>query len=352
MTAYTDISGYRKRSALPEALQRVLIKLGEQISEGEFKASDIAVAVEGMAHLPVTALSAALSEIPQYANLQAWYGGWYWETTELPPKARELAALRWIDGLEYLFIFHRNGFLREAALKKITRAVPSAFLFSAVAYRLNDWATPVRQAAVAGAERTFLITDPDVIAAAGEHLLLKMDLWLRGAKEVRALDIAFSREEVLASLAYRLMSADTGTLGRVLKSALRYPGMDKYLASLCTDAVQPNVRALALQALVKGEAVWANGFEVQWIDKSMGMSRLVARLIRRPLTVKAPIAELIRLGAADKAVAVRKVAMQALVDHSDLWPAMPDLVDRFASDKGAGIRAGADYIIRHRNVAG
>ena len=83
----------------------------------------------------------------------------------------------------------------------------------------------------------------------------------------------------------------------------------------------------------------------------MGRSRYVVQLISRTLTVNAPIAELIRLGAADKAVAVRKVAMQALVDHAELWPTMPDLIDRFAADKGGGIRTGAEYIIRQRNLA-
>ena len=50
-------------------------------------------------------------------------------------------------GLRYLFIFHGDETIREAALGKIVSGLPSPFLFAAIAWRLNDRALPVRRAA-------------------------------------------------------------------------------------------------------------------------------------------------------------------------------------------------------------
>ena len=47
----------------------------------------------------------------------------------------------------WLFLFHPSGYIREAALDSIVTPPTSAFFFAALAWRLNDWAGPVRKAA-------------------------------------------------------------------------------------------------------------------------------------------------------------------------------------------------------------
>src|SRR3954447_19748412 len=53
----------------------------------------------------------------------------------------------------WLFLFHPSGHLREAALDCINSPPTSPFFFSSLAWRLNDWVQPVRQAAERCAER-------------------------------------------------------------------------------------------------------------------------------------------------------------------------------------------------------
>ena len=163
------------------------------------------------------------------------------------------------EGLEYLYLFHGDGYLREAALDKLATPLNNPFLFTAVAYRLNDWVRDVRRAAHACALRCFPITKAEVIAVAALFLIEQKDAWRRWADVSSVLEETLRRGDVVACLAAEIKHRRNGPMGRVLRYALRSDLIDDHLPDLSVAAEQPAVRAAALQALIDGRATWPTG---------------------------------------------------------------------------------------------
>src|SRR6187402_1518280 len=154
MSDYPDILNKGRRSIFPERLQLALDTFRNDLNSGRVSGGLVMLIVDQLSALPVETVARAEQELPVSAGL---YRGTWDEIEYIPPKQIDL--LRTVKGLEYVFLFHRNGYLREAALHKLDGAMPSAFFFAAVAYRLNDWVQPVRQAALQCALRMFLETN-------------------------------------------------------------------------------------------------------------------------------------------------------------------------------------------------
>ncbi len=201
-----------------------------------------------------------------------------------------------VPKLEYLFIFHRNGRLREAALLKVTGGLPNAFLFAAGAWRLNDWAPPVRAAAVRCARRSFPRTSAEMIVRAATVLLIRQSSWGRWGTERELVDEAFSRPDVAERLADLITASPIGPMATTLRFALRTPAIDIYLEHILGDALQPSVRGVALDALIRHRAKWPRGYEWKWVDKSMGVRRRATVFGCRDIEVLAPRDRLIGLG--------------------------------------------------------
>ena len=110
---------------LREALSRVGSKLALQQSvEGE-----LGRVLEGLNLLPALAVVRAEREITCAAKLD-----YHWRQPRRGmfrprPAITDLDQLKTVPGIEYLFIFHRDGYIREAALHRL----PSPFLFAAIA---------------------------------------------------------------------------------------------------------------------------------------------------------------------------------------------------------------------------
>ncbi|WP_334379499.1 hypothetical protein [Bradyrhizobium sp. AZCC 1577] len=152
----------------------------------------------------------------------------FWPKSSLPfPSDRELLAAN--ADLAWLFLFHPSGYLREAALNHITTPPTSPFFLAALAWRLNDWAEPVRQAAKRCVKRIALDLAAAVAADAAVYLLERRFVWGRWRDEANILDLVLTRDDVLAALATRLQKQSTGPLAACLRHALRYPGMDQHL---------------------------------------------------------------------------------------------------------------------------
>ncbi len=201
--------------------------------------------------LPPSVIVRAATEISLTAKLHP-----SWRPPSIDP-----GQLERVHGLEYLFIFHNNGYIREAALQKITSGLSGPFMFAAVACRLNDWALPVRAAAVECARRVFPLTDAEVIAQAAVVLLSREHSWRRWSEnnERTVLQEAFARADVGQCLADIISKKETGAVGWLLRCALRQSALDPYLERLAREAVQPAARAIALQSLIDGYANWPNG---------------------------------------------------------------------------------------------
>lgn len=326
---------------LQDALKSVGSKLDQQLSiEGE-----LGRALQWLNELPAGAVVRAEREIANAADLHH-----YWRQ----PKPRFFGLASWpghleqlqrVQGLEYIFIFHMDGTVREAALNKIESGLPSPFLFAAIAWRLNDWALPVRIAAAECARRAFPLTSAMVVAQAAMHLLSRESSWRRWTNERNLLIETFSRSDVAAALAENIKNKQTGGVALVLRHALQNGGLDPFLETLARGAAQPAVRAVALQPLIEGYASWPTGFAWQWIDKSMGVRRRMRTFSRRPLILTLSRRTAITIGAADPSAAVKKVALDGLIRYRAEIPDANEIAEPLLSNRTASVRERAEFLL-------
>lgn len=262
-----------------------------------------------------------------------------------PPSERELMAAD--PRYAWLFLFHSNGRIRETALDVLADPPATPFAFAAIAFRLNDWAEPVRAAAVRCAERLFPLASPELTARTAIDLVDKAFKWQRWGQERQALDAVFANPEVAARVAPLFMTRASGPLATRLRQLLRYPGFDGDLAGLARGAVQPSVRATALKCLIDRKASWPVGLGWKWIDKAYGVRQRIVLTDSRDLAVDQDPEALIRQGLADRSAVVRRVAADALIERRASIRDVDQLVARMTTDRSPSIRERADYMIRH-----
>lgn len=337
------------QSVLPEPLHVSLAKLGVSVRKGAVRKSLLEAVVAGLAALPPSAVVRGDAEIAYLAQLYARNDPRRNFILSWLRKATDHDLLVKTPGLEQLFIFHRDGRLREAALKRLKDGLRSTFFFAAIAYRLNDWSPDVRSAAKACAARVFPKTDPEIVATAGLFLLDRQQHWRRWwGEEAAILDDALSRADVTDHLAATLHHARSGPMGALLRRTLRRPEMDRHLFQLSTDAFLPGVRAVALQCLIDGQASWPTGFEQQWIDKSLGKSRRVIVFGRREIVRPCSLETLVAQGAQDRSATVRKIAADGLLRYRSALANRDEIIQQLADDRSPAVRERIDFILRER----
>ena len=229
-----------------------------------------------------------------------------------PNREKALFQMARTPGLDVIFLFCPDGHIREAALKHLVVA-NSAFVLTAVAYRLNDWAEPVRTAAKACARRVFATAPVTAVAEAALFLTDRKSFWRRGPSELALLDDAFSRADVVEALAGLILSGRTGQVTRAFCHILAKDVLDHRLIEFATQAANPAVRVVAAQTLINGEARRQIGFERRWIDKTYGLSRRAPCFASRSIQRPGPVEELIAIVAHDRSAAVRRVAAEGIV---------------------------------------
>jgi hypothetical protein len=259
----------------------------------------------------------------------------------------DLGHLKKTPALAWLFLFHADGYVREAALKIIYAPPESPFFFAALALRLNDWVPEVR----AAAKRCLALVSPRISSAVAADTALflfgRRLLWVRWSGEDEALDRVFERPDVGDAIAMRLHDGVAGPLAACLRQALRYPSFDKHLGTLAATAVQPAVRALALGCLIAGKVEWPVGFTWTWIDKVYGKRKQVPVFASRQLECsRRPLAELIKDGVSNRSSAVRIVAADALVKARAEFPDIEVLVRQLASDPVPAVRLRGTYLLQ------
>jgi hypothetical protein len=199
-----------QKAVLGPQLREALNRLGSKLAANESIESELKIVLCGLNQLPAHAMVRAVREINITARLyhlseqprHALFGRLSWPT--------EMDDLKRYPGIEYLFIFHGDGYVREAALKQIESGLPSPFLFAAIAWRLNDWAPPVRIAAAECAKRTFPQTAAEIVAQAAMALLSRESSWRRWTTERALLIEAFSRPDVAAAFTEIIEQKRTG----------------------------------------------------------------------------------------------------------------------------------------------
>jgi hypothetical protein len=287
------------------------------------------------------------SQLTEQASLSSGSGTGFGRNHLLSPCPSDQELLAANADLAWLFLFHPSGYLREAALYHITTPPTSPFFLAALAWRLNDWVEPVRQAA----KRCVKHVAPDIAAAvagdAAVYLLERRFVWGRWRDEGNILDLVFTRDDVLAALATRLQEQSTGPLAACLRHALRFPGMDQHLPRLAKAAVQPSVRAAAYKCLISGKATWPVGFEWMWIDKVYGLRRRTPVLHTRTIQRDRLPADFVKTGIRDKSPFVRKAAADAMIAVRSEIPDEGSLIAHLSTDQSPLVRSRADFLLRH-----
>jgi len=332
---------------LPPNLITALAEVGTKLHIGDDAATSLSRTLDLLGDLDPGSVAQADRDI-------AFAAGLHRQPPQSPlsklfsPRHSGASLLLRTPGLEYLFIFHRDGRLREAALLKITGSLPNPFLFAAVVWRLNDWAAPVRQAAARCANRSFPVTSPIVIARTAAELLVRQATWRRWGEERSIIEDLFSRSDVAAELANLMCAQTTGPQASTLRYALRTPALDKFLEQISLKATQPSVRAVALGALIDGKAGWPSGTAWRWIDKPMGLRRRETMFDHRPLTEAPSQRALIERGLNDKSAVVRRVALTGIIRHMLGTAEARALATPLLSDRSPSARERAEFIVRHK----
>ncbi|MBV9884212.1 MAG: hypothetical protein JO276_14475 [Sphingomonadaceae bacterium] len=343
--------GHDRNWILPLPLRARLHAIGIGLADGTVDADDARAAVEMMAMLPLRNLSQSINEVRHHGRL-------FVPSVEVAPTrvlsqlfnflrsdASHAEQLARTPGLEYLFLCHSSGYLREAALHKLDGPLSTPFMVGLVVDRLNDWVPQVRRAARETLARTTATTDPQIIASAALHLLVRTESWRRWRCEAEGFADLLAREDVARSLADAISAAPTGPMMRILRAAMRRPVLDGFLLDLFQRARQPAVRAMVLKAMLEGKASWAEGTEKKWIDKSLGLFRHGPAWRERPIERPLPMFRLIELGLMDRTAAVRKVAASGLIAHFDAIPKARTLAERLLRDRSPAVRERAAFAL-------
>lgn len=239
--------------------------------------------------------------------------------------------------LEYLFLFHADGYVREAAVNKLATAA-SPFFVAALALRLNDWVPEVRRAASLAIARVFGDGDAPVMAEAALFLLGRTPLWSRNPVAVTILTRALTRPDVVDALLMLLLERRDSLTLEALRAALMSPALDQHLLTLAMEAGSPSARMIAFRSLLSGEVRRRTGFERRWIDRTFNVYRRVPAFDRREIIRPLPLHDLIALAAQDRSAAVRRIAGDVLVQHRHDLPDIEALLARLRNDRSAAVR--------------
>lgn len=255
------------------------------------------------------------------------------------------AAMRTYPDAAWILCFDTDGFVREAALRRLNSPAVSMGRFIAVALRLNDWVPEVRSTAIKAFQRVWPITSPEVVADAIPYLLRQRFVWRRWGHEAACVDEVLGDPTIANAFTSLLLRGNSGPLGKTLSQALRFEIYDSALAKLASEAKLPAVRAMALQTILTGKATWPVGYGWAWVDKSMGERRRILLTESRAISTPEPPG-LLEAGIADRSALVRKVAADAVVERMKDLPNIVEIMGRLAKDRSSAVRDRADYIAR------
>ena len=254
--------------------------------------------------------------------------------------------------LAWLYIFHGNGYYREAALKYIRGTPQSPFEFAALVYRLNDWVPEVRQSALHYATRQFPHTRADVVGDSALFVIPYTEGFTHWTPEAQALlQATLFRPEVLSHLSQTLMAARSGRVSHTLQYLLQCPSFDTYLPLLSKSAALPCVRARCTATLLRSRAQWRRRSVTAGQTDSTEANTTHVETEDRALTIDVNFEETLAYAAKDKAAQIRKVAADALISQRhQATQAMDNIALSLAGDARASVRSRIDFYLRKRNV--
>jgi hypothetical protein len=309
---------------------------GGAIPSSTFDETALQAAIEWLDHAPP---SAVIIIGPKHATSCLCYGHNRQKVAHIAMQSFPEAA--------WILSFDGDGYIREAALRRLSGPAHSSGRFIAIALRLNDWVPQIRAEAVNAASKIWPVTSAAIIAEAAPYLLKQRFIWRRWHEQERVLlDGTLWRHDVAAHLGQLFMNGMVGPLGSILRHALRFPSYDEQLVDLAFGAKLAAVRAVALKTLVDRRATWVIGHGWAWVDKVYGLRRRIPLLEHRNVSASEP-EMLIRKGLADTSAQVRKIAISALIEHAADMPDTVEIAERLIHDPSPAVRDRANFLLRH-----
>lgn len=155
---------------------------------------------------------------------------------------------------------HANGYRRENALRVLSGCAPNRFLPALLVRKLNDWVAQARAAARDALPAIVEASDADSVV---DVLFVTLPYWNSWERmedfDKDALMKVISSEKVTAALLKRLIASSSGPVATLFMQAGRSSILDRYLADIAQQSVQPSLRAKAFRCLLEGKFVWTEG---------------------------------------------------------------------------------------------
>lgn len=253
-----------------------------------------------------------------------------------------MGSLTWLD------VCNADGFKREKALRSLSGAAPTPFLFALIVRKLNDWVAQVR-----GAARDILpviaeSTDSDIIVDVLFITLPYWNTWTRmGEAEKNILKKIILMEKIAESLKMRLISSNAGPVAAIFTQAGRTEALDPFLSEISEYAVQPALRAKAYRVQFERRFVWVEGMTSQWIDKVYGKKRRIPVLNERKICATRPFIEILEMATVDRSPMVRRIAGEMLIKELDhIGVEAFTLATLLASDTSASVAERGIYALK------
>lgn len=345
---YPDLFTHRRRSVLPEGVQKAVRELNGVAGSVSGEASRIEAYRAALSKLDPSIVAQASAEIREIGGLYRHHR----------PRRLRLVPSTWFGGQHdasgWFLQFHGNGFERENAVRALNDAPRSPFEFVAIVYRMNDWAIQVRNAAFEYAEQYFPKTEPEIIGKAAFFLLQQTRLLARWEpRAAKLVEDSVYDERSLSVIKDRLLHVAEGPVVRVLRAAIRRPDLDPFLPDLALNAKSAAIRACAADILLNGRAQWANGYKRVWVNKVYGISRREPDLEQRLLTIAVDIREHMDAASKDKSAQVRRIAASVLTEQlENPQPWHANIASRLKDDRNPSVTSRMDFYFRKQAMAG
>ncbi len=305
---YTDLFTHRRQSVLPEYAQKAINNLGHIEVPCFGEVGEIEAYRAALDTLDPKLITQAGPQIRDIGGIHGWRETGYLRSIFFG------RLLRQPDGYGWFSQFHGDGFKREAAMNQLDGPPRSPFEFVSIVYRMNDWVPEVRAAALKYAENYFPRADCDVVGKAALFLLMHMQKLARwDARAVKCVEDTLYREDVGTFIKNQLLTQSEGGAARVLRSLAKRADFDPFIPELSANAKSASVRACATDFLLNGRAQWSSGYKRVWVNKALGVSRLIPDLRQRPLSISIQIPEIMDRASKDRSAHVRIIVASALI---------------------------------------
>lgn len=284
---------------------------------------------------------------------QDWDYDEQYYTRRMLRRKKNVKSVQQIPGLAEVFLFHQDGYVREAALQQLDTPLTAPASIYALLWRTNDWVPEVREAAHEALARVLPQTSAEVIVPALKAALPRIASWGRwsqaGPERITALA---QRDDVASALVDDVIQSESAALTVVFRELCKTPKVDPQFERIFRTAHQPHIRAMALQTLLSGKARWPLLQRRKvWIDKPLGRSRMELQFQSRDITVDADVLGLLQRAVTDRASIVRKHALDGMIalrHDREMAHTLDALVAGLEDDPNSGVRSRVTFFQRKR----